>query len=927
MKLNFKFSNLIGAIYRKGDVVFSNDGDSVYSPVGNRVTIYNLKSHKSETLPVETTRNVNIVALSPSEADLLLVDEGGFGFYISLVSKMVIHRHTFGKALSAAKFSPDGRHFAVCRDMDVQVFRAPGTNTMSYNPFYVEKTHHIAQDKITCLEWSDDSKFFVVGSKDLQTRVCSVDYRLRPVLCNLSGHSHPIVYCVFDNYNYDVFTVDNYGFVVYWKCEQDLNEVVLKREKQFEHKASDVNDESNVGNKMKIYKIVKKFHIDSSSKGRASGVRLTSACYHKKTKMLVTGHSNGVIILHELPEFYLIHNLSVSEFAIDSVSINNSGDWIAVASARLGQMLVWEWQSKTYVMKQQGHLHNMTCLTYSPDGSIIASGGHDGKVKLWNVNSGFCFKTLDEHSGGITGIVWTQAGKSVISCSLDGTVRAFDLKRYRNFRTFVAPEPVQFSCLCADFDGDILCAAGQDVFSIYVWSIKTGHLHDVISGHEAPVSGLSFASGCTALASSSWDKTLRIWNILDEKCGREVFNLPTEGLMDVKFSPNGKLVACCCTDCQIVVFDWRAGIQICSIEGRLDLEPLRSDSTVLTAEKLAPTRFYTTLCFSPDGEFIFAAGKSPFVCIYHLKQQLIMKKFKITSNQSIDCVDDYLDKRKLSEFGNLALVDMGDDDMNSDNRGKINLPGCRVSDPGVRSFKPEFYISKIEMSPTARAWAACSNEGLLIYSLDNVVDFDPFLLDVDVLPEKCRELLGKKDFSEALMMAIKLNQSQLISECLESTPLEEIELICRALPSLYAEKLMYFLGSGILQETTHVEFYLNWIRYLCRHHAMAVKLQMNASLSTVTSLQQSINLLRKNLSRMYVRSGDGVLFKFAYQKNFFFSRCSSNCYTLKYLLDVQNQSKTDVKEEEKQSANNENMDIDDDDDAILIEHADNGSVP
>ncbi|KRZ32401.1 Periodic tryptophan protein 2 -like protein [Trichinella pseudospiralis] len=904
MKLNFKFSNLIGAIYRKGNIVFSNDGDSVYSPVGNRVTIYNLKSHKSETLPVETTRNVNIVALRPTEADLLLVDEAGFGFYVSLVSKMVIHRHTFGKALSAAKFSPDGRYFAVCRDMDVQVFRAPGIVAMSYNPFYVEKTHHIAQDKITCLEWSDDSKFFVVGSKDLQTRVCSVDYRLRPVVCNLSGHSHPIVHCFFDNYNYDIFTVDIYGFVVYWKCEQDLNEVVFKREKQLKLKANGVNNESNMNKKMKIYKIVKKFHIDASSKRGASGILLTSACYHKQTKILVTGHSNGVIILHELPEFYLIHNLCVSEFPIDSVSINNSGDWIAVASSRLGQMLVWEWQSKTYVMKQQGHLHNMTCLTYSPDGSIIASGGHDGKVKLWNVNSGFCFKTLDEHSGGITGIVWTQAGKSVISCSLDGTVRAFDLKRYRNFRTFVSPEPVQFSCLCADFDGEILCAAGQDVFSIYVWSIKTGHLHDVISGHEAPVSGLSFASGCTALASSSWDKTLRIWNILDEKCGREVFNLPTEGLMDVKFSPNGKFVACCCTDCQIVVFDWRAGIQICSIEGRLDLEPLRSDSTVLTAEKLAPTRFYTTLCFSPDGQFIFAAGKSPFVCIYHLKQQLIMKKFKITSNQSIDYVDDYLDKRKLSEFGNLALVDMGDDDMNLENCGKINLPGCRISDPGVRSFKPEFYISKIEMSPTARAWAACSNEGLLIYSLDNVVDFDPFLLDVDVLPEKCKELLGKKEFSEALMMAIKINQSQLIAECLESIPVEEIELICRALPSLYAEKLMYFLGSGILQETTRVEFYLNWVRYLCRHHAMAMKSQMNASLSTVTALQQSVNLLRKNLSRI----------------------CSSNCYTLKYLLDVHNQA-TDVKvkEEEKQSANNENMNIDDDDDDhILIERADNG---
>ncbi|KAL1284185.1 Periodic tryptophan protein [Trichinella pseudospiralis] len=79
---------------------------------------------------------------------------------------------------------------------------------------------------------------------------------------------------------------------------------------------------------------------------------------------------------------------------------------------------------------------------------------------------------------------------------------------------------------------------------------------------------------------------------------------------------------------------------------------------------------------------------------------------------------------------------------------------------------------------------------------------------------------------------------------------------------------------------------------------------MNASLSTVTALQQSVNLLRKNLSRI----------------------CSSNCYTLKYLLDVHNQA-TDVKvkEEEKQSANNENMNIDDDDDDhILIERADNG---
>ena len=47
---------------------------------------------------------------------------------------------------------------------------------------------------------------------------------------------------------------------------------------------------------------------------------------------------------------------------------------------------------------------------------------------------------------------------------------------------------------------------------IYVWSIRTGRLLDVLAGHEGPVSQLAFSPGggpATLLASSSWDKTVR----------------------------------------------------------------------------------------------------------------------------------------------------------------------------------------------------------------------------------------------------------------------------------------------------------------------------------------------------------------------------------------------------------------------------------
>lgn len=49
-------------------------------------------------------------------------------------------------------------------------------------------------------------------------------------------------------------------------------------------------------------------------------------------------------------------------------------------STGLGQLLVWEWQSESYVLKQQGHFNSMVSLAYSPDGQYIVTGGDDGKV-------------------------------------------------------------------------------------------------------------------------------------------------------------------------------------------------------------------------------------------------------------------------------------------------------------------------------------------------------------------------------------------------------------------------------------------------------------------------------------------------------------------------------------------------------------------
>jgi len=87
-------------------------------------------------------------------------------------------------------------------------------------------------------------------------------------------------------------------------------------------------------------------------------------------------------------------------------------------------------------------------------------------VQLWNVASGSCFVTFTEHANSITAVLFLPANHVVVSASLDGTVRAFDLVRYRNFRTFTTPTPTQFVSLAADSSGEILCAGTLDGFQV-----------------------------------------------------------------------------------------------------------------------------------------------------------------------------------------------------------------------------------------------------------------------------------------------------------------------------------------------------------------------------------------------------------------------------------------------------------------------------
>lgn len=147
--------------------------------------------------------------------------------------------------------------------------------------------------------------------------------------------------------------------------------------------------------------------------------------------------------------------------------------------------------------------------------------------------------------------------------------------------------------MAIDYADELVVAGGQDVFEIYMWSMKMGTLLEVISGHNAPVASVAFASVPTAastLISGSWDKTVKIWNCLESKSGHETLEILSD-VTCVIFHPNGEEFAVATLSCKILFFDVKTSTQIGTIEGRNDLTSGRLETDVVTAKRNQQSKY------------------------------------------------------------------------------------------------------------------------------------------------------------------------------------------------------------------------------------------------------------------------------------------------------------------------------------------------
>lgn len=124
------------------------------------------------------------------------------------------------------------------------------------------------------------------------------------------------------------------------------------------------------------------------------------------------------------------------------VALCKGGDETAVSGGKDSRVIVWDVQTqqrrvvfkptlqsgvRPVASKANGHVKQVLCVDVSDDGNIVASGGMDGLVRVWDVRSGKLVESMRGHRGSVNGVAFRTGTRQLFSASKDRTVKIWDM--------------------------------------------------------------------------------------------------------------------------------------------------------------------------------------------------------------------------------------------------------------------------------------------------------------------------------------------------------------------------------------------------------------------------------------------------------------------------------------------------------------------
>jgi WD40 repeat protein len=203
-------------------------------------------------------------------------------------------------------------------------------------------------------------------------------------------------------------------------------------------------------------------------------------------------------------------------------------------------------------------------MNLSPDARRIVAACTNSKVRVFDVDTGQKLQTFEGHTKGAWGAIFLPGSKQILTGAWDKTLRVWDVETGKELRRFENVTD-NVRCLALAPDGKTVAAghfedlrgAGQGrPGTVRIWNIETGRLIRTLAGHKEEVACVAFSRDGKLIASSSYDKTLGLWDVQSGAKLHSLAGTPIQFVEAAEFTPDGKRVVSCGTEGQFPNSTW-----------------------------------------------------------------------------------------------------------------------------------------------------------------------------------------------------------------------------------------------------------------------------------------------------------------------------------------------------------------------------------
>lgn len=291
---------------------------------------------------------------------------------------------------------------------------------------------------------------------------------------------------------------------------------------------------------------------------------IRAVAFFPNGKMIATASSDKTVRLWNITSIDNFRHFDVPDDQINAMALSPDGKRLVYGgfepSAR-----VWDIENGKELMRLQGKGELVTACEFSPDGRWIVTASNRG-AQLWDAQTGRELKQfrIEEKSGAIFGTAFSRDSRMLALGGRDKIVRLWnvetgalirELKGHTNRICSVSFSP----------DGRTLASTGGDK-TIRLWNVETGVETKLIEGHTDDVYVLAFSPDGQRIATGGADLTVRLWN---PWTGAEIHRFEgfSELVLSLAFSPDGKLIASTGQDNRCSILDTETGLEICRLAG------------------------------------------------------------------------------------------------------------------------------------------------------------------------------------------------------------------------------------------------------------------------------------------------------------------------------------------------------------------------